>query len=279
MYFFPPYTHISHARTLPVCVTVCSRMLFSPLPAELVGVQVQVWDQGSTSSTQMTNLSPCAMAGLGMLLPSGSALPGLFFGFFCDVTIVIAAMTLFNVLFFLGKTLREQEGLWAVKKYWIVQRKYRGGTCLLHFPTLAVISKMFPPPALLWHSGSLQAIYKGIHFQQQFLLPLLHCSIQEQQPAAPVGPGNALAMCQHLWRTDLMVNTLASQSHHIYQCQEKVFEQPDFLIWLLPLPISFPASEEDFSDVGTTPRKGSSLSHSHAGTNREEPSSPAFHFF
>lgn len=32
-----------------------------------------------------------------------------------------------------------------------------------------------------------------------------------------------------------MVNTLASQSHHIYQCQEKVFAQPDFLIWLLPL--------------------------------------------
>lgn len=52
-----------------------------------------------------------------------------------------------------------------------------------------------------------------------------------------------------------MANTLASQSHHIYQCQEKVFAQPDFLIWLLPLPISFPVSEEDFSDVGTAPGK------------------------
>lgn len=48
-----------------------------------------------------------------------------------------------------------------------------------------------------------------------------------------------------------MVNTLAF-THHIYQCQEKVFAQPDFLIWILPLPVFFPVSEEDFSDVGTT---------------------------
>lgn len=50
-----------------------------------------------------------------------------------------------------------------------------------------------------------------------------------------------------------MVNTLASQSHHIYQRQEKVFAQPDFLIWLLPRPSSIPETEEEFPDAGTTP--------------------------
>ena len=128
----------------------------------------------------------------------------------------------------------------------IVRHKYGGGILPAPLPRAAHSFCNWQGCSHLHHYSGIQVLFK--QFIKDFIssssvlvvftMPVTDCACRSSLDALSSSSNllQLMALEMHrpfasccLWRADLMVNTPASSSHQIYQCQENGSAQPGFL--------------------------------------------------